>query len=270
MSYRVELPVFCGPLDLLLHLVRQQEVDIHEVRIAAILDQYLGYLKVLEALDLADLGEFLVLASTLMEIKSREMLPREEVDVEEGLDPRDDLIRRLLEYKRYRDVSRRLARLAALRQRMITAAVEPPAGLEETADDDDGSLDLGDIEIWTLTAAFARLLEETGREATPLAIGVDKRDIRYYAARVLERVRSGAETGFSDLFDTREGRYGLIGAFIAVLEMVKQGALRVWQAPDDGRIVVVYRGPTDATVDQILTADDRIDAVAGSAADAGG
>ena len=126
MSYRVELPVFCGPLDLLLHLVKQQEVDIHEVRIAAILDQYLSYLEVLEALDLDDLGDFLVLASTLMEIKSREMLPREEVDVEDELDPRDDLIRRLLEYKRYRDVSRRLDRFAARRARMLDVHVPLP------------------------------------------------------------------------------------------------------------------------------------------------
>ena len=121
MSYRVELPVFCGPMDLLLHLVKQQEVDIHEVSIARILKQYLGYLKILEELDLADLGDFLVMASTLMEIKSREMLPGEEIEIDRELDPRDDLIRRLLEYKRYRDISRRLSRYAKLRSRMVEA-----------------------------------------------------------------------------------------------------------------------------------------------------
>ena len=115
MSYRVELPVFSGPMDLLLHLVRQSEVDIHEVAIAPILDRYLENLKVLQQLDLQDIGDFVVMASTLMEIKSRELLPREEVSVEEDLDPRDDLIRRLLEYKRFRDISRRLDRLAARR-----------------------------------------------------------------------------------------------------------------------------------------------------------
>ena len=108
MSYRVELPVFSGPMDLLLHLVRQSEVDIHEVSIAPILDRYLENLKVLQQLDLQDIGDFVVMASTLMEIKSRELLPNETVELEEELDPRDDLIRRLLEYKRYRDLAREL------------------------------------------------------------------------------------------------------------------------------------------------------------------
>ncbi|MCA8957295.1 MAG: segregation/condensation protein A, partial [Planctomycetes bacterium] len=85
MSYRVELPVFSGPMDLLLHLVKQQEVDIHDVRIATVLDQYLAHLDVLEALDLSDLGDFVVMASTLMEIKSRELLPNEAVEIEEEL-----------------------------------------------------------------------------------------------------------------------------------------------------------------------------------------
>ena len=87
VSYRVELSVFSGPMDLLLHLVRQHEVDIHEVSIAPILDDYLQHLGVLQQLDLHDIGDFMVMASTLMEIKSRELLPNESVEIEEELDP---------------------------------------------------------------------------------------------------------------------------------------------------------------------------------------
>ncbi len=261
MAYRVELPVFCGPLDLLLHLVKQQEVDIHEIRIAAILDQYLEYLAVLEALDLADLGEFLVLASTLMEIKSREMLPREEVELEEELDPRDDLIRRLLEYKRYRDISRRLERLALRRSRMLEVGMPLPAEVErvhEQQAEEEELLDLGDVEIWTLTAAFARLLEETGQRKEQLEVGIDRRNVHFYAERLLDRVRHGRETAFADLFDRREGRYGLIGAFIAMLEMMKQGVLKAHES-GRGDIVVVYRGDPSLSAAEILSGGHRLD-----------
>lgn len=258
MSYRVELPVFCGPLDLLLHLVKQQEVDIHEVRIAAILDQYLAHLKVLEALDLTDIGEFLVLASTLMEIKSREMLPKEEVVLEEELDPRDDLIRRLLEYKRYRDISRRLDRLAKRRARMTPPLLSVPKELAERPEEED-LLDLEGIDIWALTSAFAQLLEETGQQQTSLNIGVDKRNIAFYTSRVLEKVRDRSEVPFRELFDPGEGRYGLIGAFVAVLEMMKQGVLRAHMGDAPNQITVAYRGDTSLTAEEILAGGHRVD-----------
>ena len=118
VAYRVELPVFSGPMDLLLHLVRQHEVDVREISIARILDDYLEHLKILQELDLQDIGDFVVMASTMMEIKSRELLPNETVEIEQELDPRDDLIRRLLEYKRYRDLSRQLETCSDRRARM--------------------------------------------------------------------------------------------------------------------------------------------------------
>ena len=262
MSYRVELPVFCGPLDLLLHLVKQQEVDIHEIRIADILGQYLDYLEVLEALDLSDLGDFLVMASTLMEIKSREMLPTEAVEIEEDLDPRDDLIKRLLEYKRYRDLSRRLDRFAQRRSRMVDVTLPLPAEVKEAQkarEEDQEFLDLGEVEIWTLTAAFAKLLEETGGRNQELQIGVGKRDVRYYAARVLEKVRGKTEVPFRELFDLGEGRYGVIGCFIAILELMKQGVMRGHQSEDHGSIVVVFRGDPTMSAEQILAGGERLD-----------
>ncbi|MBK8980462.1 MAG: segregation/condensation protein A [Planctomycetes bacterium] len=263
MTYRVELPVFCGPLDLLLHLVKQQEVDIHEIRIASILDQYLAYLEVLEALDLTDLGDFLVLASTLMEIKSREMLPREEVDLDDEFDPKDDLIRRLLEYKRFRDVSRRLERFAARRARMFDVAIPLPDEVDRAhreQEEDEELLDLGDIEIWTLTAAFARLMAETGQQAASMSIGVDRRNVAYYAELLLQKVRDGQEREFVSLFEREGGRYGLIGTFIAILEMMKQGVLRAHQREQHGDILVVFVGDPTLTAERILSGGERLDA----------
>jgi segregation and condensation protein A len=114
-------------MDLLLHLVRQQEVDIHEISIARILQDYLRHLGILQQLDLQDIGDFVVMASSLMEIKSRELLPNEAVELEQELDPRDDLIRRLLEYKRYRDLARELETRADDRARKAPLVLATPA-----------------------------------------------------------------------------------------------------------------------------------------------
>ena len=213
MSYRVELPVFSGPMDLLLHLVKQQEVDIHDVKITLVLDQYLAHIDVLEALDLADIGDFVVMASTLMEIKSRELLPREEVDLEQELNPKDDLIRRLLEYKRYRDISRRLAGMMERRGQMVAPVIAVPKELLNGATEGK-DFDLGSIQVWDLTEAFAKLLEETGGDKE-ITFDVARRNVDYYAGQILDRMRGRANVNFLELFDPALGRYELIGVFSA-------------------------------------------------------
>ena len=255
MSYRVELPVFSGPMDLLLHLVRQEEVDIHEVSLSRILANYLAHLQVLQVLDLADIGEFVVMASTLMEIKSRELLPKEAVSLEQELDPRDDLIRKLLEYKRYRDLARKLDRYAQRRAKMLEASLPLPKELHDAEDEQD-TLDLADVSLWTLTQAFAKLLEETGQSKT-LTFGVEKRTVRYYTEQILAKVRGRSDVRFEELFDTSEGRYGLIGIFCAMLELMKQGFLRAFQEECFAPIVVAFTGPEDLTADQVLAQSER-------------
>ncbi|MEZ5966622.1 MAG: segregation/condensation protein A [Planctomycetota bacterium] len=250
MAFRVDLPVFSGPMDLLLHLIREREVDIHEIPIAPILGDYLAHLAVLQALDLADVGDFVVMASTLMEIKSRELLPREEVSIEEEFDPKDDLIRQLLEYKRFRDLSRRLERLAQRRARQMNPWVPITPDAAKSTEEDDG-IDLGDVDVWTLTAAFAKLLEETGSDFT-LHFGIERKDVRYYASQLLTRTKGHGEVRFEALFEKSEGRMGLIGTFTAMLELMKQGYLRAHQDQCFGEIVVVFVGEADATVDDIL------------------
>jgi len=272
VSYRVELPVFSGPMDLLLHLVRQQEVDIHEVSLARILDDYLKHLRVLQQLDLGDMGDFVVMASTLMEIKSRELLPNETVEIEQELDPRDDLIKRLLEYKRYRDLARELDVRADTRSKQSPLVLTQPPQLAEPGDDD--LLDLGEVGLWDLTAAFAKLLEEIGSQAS-MNIEREKRDVGYYTRRLLEVFKQKREVAFSEIFDKSEGRYGLIGTLIALLEMMKQGYLRAFQDKCFAEIHLAYKGGDDVTADQILagiSADEekqrQKDAAAAAATDA--
>ena len=260
MAYRVELPVFSGPMDLLLHLVRQQEVDIHEVKIALVLDQYLQHVNVLESIDLADIGDFVVMASTLMEIKSKELLPREEVDIEQELNPKDDLIRRLLEYKRYRDISRRLAGMMERRGQMVEPVVSVPKELRDAQKqaNEEKTFDLGEIQVWDLTEAFAKLLEETGADKE-ITFDVAKKTVDHYAGQILDKVRGHQDVEFFSLFDPSKGRYELIGVFSAMLEMMKQGFLRGHQDDESREIRIAYVGPQDATVDQILRGVDRED-----------
>ena len=244
-------------MDLLLHLVRQQEVDIHEVSLARILEDYLAHLKILQQLDLHDIGDFVVMASTLMEIKSRELLPNETVEIEEELDPRDDLIRRLLEYKRYRDLARQLEVRSDRRARMTPLVLAKPPELAEP--DDEDQLELGDVGIWDLTSAFARLLEEIGQQGA-MQIEVEKRDVAFYIDRMIVKFRDRRELAFSDVFDKAHGRYGLIGSLQACLEMMKQGYLRAHQPACFDEIQLVFLGEPDVTADQIMagiTADEE-------------
>lgn len=236
-------------MDLLLHLVKQQEVSVHEIRIAAILEDFLKHLAVLEQLDLQDIGDFVVMASSLMEIKSRELLPTEAVELEEELDPRDDLIRRLLEYKRYRDLARELDTRADTRSRQAPLVLSLPSHLQDQ--DEDDLLDIGNVQIWDLTAAFSKLLDEIGQQAT-LHVEVQKRDVGYYTRRLLDRFKLKREVQFTEIFDVTEGRYGLIGTLIALLEMMKQGYLRAHQEQCFGEIHLAYKGGEDVSADQIL------------------
>jgi segregation and condensation protein A len=235
-------------MDLLLHLVRQQEVDVHEISIARILEDYLRHLAVLSELDLHDIGDFIVMASTLMEIKSRELLPHEAIEIEQELDPRDDLIRRLLEYKRYRDLARELEGRAERRSRQAPLVLPPPPQL---ADEDPDELDLGNVQLWDLTAAFARLLEEIGQQAT-MHIDVEKRDVGFYTRRLLGLFRDRPAREFSEVFDRSEGRYGLIGTLVALLEMMKQGYLRANQEHCFGPVQIEFLASSDVTAEQIL------------------
>ena len=155
--FRVDLEIFRGPLDLLLYLVRKHELDVIDIPIAPITEQFLEYLAVLEQIDVNAVGDFLDMASTLIEIKSRMVLPGEEEVEDELEDPRQELVRRLLEYKQYRDAASMLEERSREWQRALSAAGQRPAG---AARDRPTEQPIQEVELWDLVSAFGRVLKE--------------------------------------------------------------------------------------------------------------
>lgn len=269
MDYRVKLPAFSGPLDLLLHLVKRHEVDIHEIQISEILASFLEYLKALETLDIGDIGDFVVMASTLMEIKSKELLPTESVNLQAELDPRDELIQQLLEYRRYRELTRKLERYGQLRERVAARGSfgADEAAIRKLAQEDyerevEGSLDLEDLDAWFLLKAYAKLLEETDFGKT-YSVEVDKKPLAVYIEELAGRLLArglGNEVPFREAFELKLGKMEVIGNFMALLELMKQGRLEARQDKTCGEIylILVSAAPIEEVEEiEALDADDR-------------
>jgi segregation and condensation protein A len=241
-DYTVRLEqVFQGPLDLLLHLVNEQEVDIHEVEITRILNGYLAYLKALEEIDIEVAGDFLVMSATLMAIKSRSLLPRDEVNLDEELDPRDELIQRLIEYRHFKEASRELS------QRMDERALLFPLGDKSGLlnDPEAATIDFGEITQWDLLSAFSRLMRETLANRS-LKIERDDRPLRWYVERLLGWIDGRREVTLRQLLlDGAEGeevsKATLIGSFCALLELMKLGVASAVQPRPDAEITIIMR-----------------------------
>ncbi|MBS3733878.1 MAG: segregation/condensation protein A [Phycisphaerae bacterium] len=226
-DYRVQLDVYNGPLDLLLYLIRREEVDIHDIPIARITEQYVAYVDMLKALDPNLAGEFLVLATHLMEIKTRMLLPApetaagdEETDL---LDPRAELVRQLLEYKAFKDAAGDLAGAAEDQARRFPRApVRPPSN---SPDD----VDLDDVQVWDLFDAFSKLMESIGHRPTHHEVIYEDTPIELHAEDIVDRLRREGPMTFSSVFAGRTGRGELIGLFLALLELVRQRRIRAAQ-----------------------------------------
>lgn len=224
MEYRVDLNIFRGPLDLLLFLVRKHEIEITDIPIARITQQYLEYLEVLKELDVNAVGDFLVMASTLMEIKSREMLPQEDESEEPLEDPRADLVRQLLEYKKYRDAASMLEeRGRRWQERYGRLARDLPAGPRDPADEP-----IREVELWDLVSAFGRIIREH-QFAQPSNIVYDETPIQVYMERIHRRLLEAGRMEFSALFADAAHKSAMIGMFLAVLELVRYNAIQVEQ-----------------------------------------
>ncbi len=216
MDFRVDLSIFRGPLDLLLFLVRKHEVEITDIPIAQITDQYLQYLAVLEQLDVDSVGDFVAMAATLIEIKSQQVLPRADEVQEEIEDPRRELVQRLLEYKKFRDAASILdERGREWQQRFPRLASDLPPRERDLAEEP-----IHEVELWDLVSAFGRIIRET-EAARPSSIVYDDTPIRVHMARILERLRARGQLAFSDLFERGMHKSSLIGVFLAILELVR-------------------------------------------------
>ncbi len=232
-EYRVTLDTYNGPLDLLLFLIRREEVDIHDIPIAGITEQYIEYVDVLKQLDPEAAGDFLVLAATLMEIKSRMLLPKappEEAD-EDIADPRLELVRQLLEYKKYKDAARSLEASAAEQAlKHARFPVLPPRDTDE--------IELDNIEIWDLFDAFNRLLEQTGKRQEVHEVTVDDTPMLLHAEDIVDSLeRTSWMQKFEDVFTGRT-RAEMIGLFLAMLELIRRRCIRVSQDRLFGPILI--------------------------------
>ncbi|MSU79422.1 MAG: chromosome segregation protein ScpA [Gemmataceae bacterium] len=215
MDYTVELPTFRGPLDLLLFLVKHHEVDLYDIPIAKITEQFLAYLNILQVIDVEAAGEFLVMAATLMEIKSRLLLPREETPGKEVDDPRLELVKQLIEYKKYKEAAALLEEHA---EKQMTRMPRTP--MELPAQPDLASQPLRKVELWDLVSAFGRLMRETAAlQTSPIVI--DETPIQVHMDRIVALLGQCESLTLTELFQPPHTRGRLLGLFLATLELVR-------------------------------------------------
>lgn len=242
MEYRVELDVYNGPLDLLLYLLKRDELDIYDIPIQQITDSYVHYVQMLKELgkeggfDINVAGDFLVMAATLMEIKSAMLLPKAPQVTADGqtsvaqdlTDPRYELVQQLLEYKRFKDTA------AALEIQQKTHAdrfPRVPAKLEGEAADEPPPVDLDEVQVWDLLAAFDRLMQEVGtRKPRFHEVTYDDTPIDLHAADIEDRLSREGRLSLRELVVGRASRSEMIGVFLALLELIREKKILVQQA----------------------------------------
>lgn len=237
MSYTVELDAFHGPLDLLLYLVKRNEVDVLDIPIAKLADQFLAYVLAIKELDIEFAGEFLVTAATLMEIKSRSLLPADAQFAEDDQpDPRRELVRQLLEYRKFKDAA------AALEAKAEEAETRVPRSAPPEPTPERGPK-VRAVELWDLVSAFARLMRET-QALQPATIAVDDTPQHVYEARLRERVSAaGGRLPFRAAFEPPHIKARLIGVFLAILELIRHRGLGLDQPEPDGDIFLIEVPP---------------------------
>jgi segregation and condensation protein A len=243
--YRVRLPVFEGPLDLLLHLIKKNEVGIVDIPIAAITEQYLAYLEMMQQLNLDVAGEFLVMAATLTLVKSRMLLPPSEDDIdEEEPDPRAQLVQQLLEYQRYREAALALSERPWLHRDVFTRepTMDAPA---------DAAADVGpprvQVTMWELLEAFRGILKRAKPESVHEVV-IEPVSLRDRIESLLRLLGVARVVEFDSLFDDATTRIEIIVTFLALLELMKMSAVRAVQDERFGRIVVELAVADAATV----------------------
>ncbi len=236
MDYQVELDTFRGPLDLLLYLVKRNEVDICDIPVARVAEQFLAYLNVIQQIDVEWAGDFVVMAATLMEIKSRLLLPRSEEAAAEEEDPRLELVKQLIEYKRFKDAAALLEAQAARQlARLPRQPVDVPVQL------DPAQQPLQRVELWDLVSAFGRLMRETAA-LQPRQIVMDETPIHVHMERILEQVTAQGKVTFTELFTVPHTRGRLLGLFLATLELIK-GKRVVVEQPERFGEISIYPAP---------------------------
>ena len=219
-DYRVNLDIFAGPLDLLLYLVRKEEVDIYDIPIARITNQYIRYIEMLKSLDIDLAGDFLVMAATLMQIKSAMLLPQAEpgeLASQDLADPRAELIRQLLEYKRFKDAANLLS-IAADEQ--VERFARPSTIVEQLEPDTEPQIDIEQVSIWNLLEVFDSIMKATGANIDISHIK-DDTPIDLYQIEILHRLQTEGPMKFEQIFESKANQIIMIGLFLALLELIR-------------------------------------------------
>jgi segregation and condensation protein A len=254
-TYKVKLDFFEGPLDLLLHLVKKHELDIFDIPVAFVAEKYLEYLDLMRSLNLDVAGEFLLMAATLAHVKSREMLPHDEDEIDEdeqdGEDPKALLIRRLLEYQKYKDVAQRLGEYPQLHRSVWTR----PEGPQEK--DDVNTHPLAEVGLFKLIEVFNEVMERAKPELTHDVV-VDRISLAERINEMADELQTEHRTTFRECLkrilnrnpcpDMRSIRRQLVVTLLAILEMARLKMIRIRQACPDGEIYL-ERAPEGEEID---------------------
>ncbi|MCA9269058.1 MAG: segregation/condensation protein A [Planctomycetales bacterium] len=248
MNFLIDLSTYRGPLDLLLYLVRKNEVTITDIPIARVTEQFLEHLEVLQQLDVNMVGDFLEMASTLVEIKSRMVLPHAD-EVDEPLeDPRSELVHRLLEYKEFREAAVLLEdRGRQWQRRYPRSAVDLPPRKVDLAEQP-----IREVELWDLVSALGRLLKHNAPRSANIVY--DDTPVHVYMARIHARLCDEPRFAFSQLFYEGMHKSAMIGVFLAILELVRHHHVLTEQVEGHGEIWVA-RGADFSTAFDTSLAD---------------
>ena len=220
-ALQVFLEAFEGPLDLLLYLIRRQNIDVLDIPIAEITKQYVKYIEVMKELQLELAGEYLLMAAMLAEIKSRMLLPRPETEEESEEDPRAELVRRLQEYERFKKAAEDISDLPRLERDVFVASADAPERKITTK--------MPDVTMKELLLAFHDVLQRAEMFSN-LQLQREPLSVRQRMSEILTRIKANEFTGFADLFDPEEGRMGVAVTFIAVLELLRESVIEVVQS----------------------------------------
>lgn len=235
---KVQLSIFEGPLDLLLYLVKKEEVDIYEVNLTKIATQFIEYVELMRELDLDIAGEFLVMASTLMYIKSRELLPVDKQaqveDEDDEEDPRWELIRQLVEYKKFKDAAARLQELETVQDHIYRRV---PGRPEFVTDTPNAKIE---VSIFELINAVSNILKRFNQREKTRDVFEDKWTVSEKIELLMDLLKSKPAMRFSELFASATSRTEVVVTFLAMLELIRMKQLRITQAEPFSEIEIVF------------------------------
>lgn len=249
-DYRVNLEIFAGPLDLLLYLVRKEEVDIYDISLSKITDQYIRYIEMLKSLDVDLAGDFLVMAATLMQIKSAMLLPKadpEQFQDDDLDDPRAELIRQLLEYKKFKDAANQLNAVADEHKERFP---RPGTIVELLKPDAEPEIDLEQVSLWDLLEAFDTICKAIGNVGDIRHIS-DDTPIDLYQIEILHRLQTEGPMTFERIFESQTNRVVMVGLFLAMLELIREKLVWVEQPMPSS---IYIRPLTDEPAEQAVQA----------------